>query len=449
MIRLALRSLRADRVRFLATFVTILLSTAMAAAFATLLETALEPMAAMDREILVILGGVIGGWGAIIGTFAPVSTLAMVVQRRTQEVDLLRELGATPRQVSRLVRIETTVIAVMAAGLGALAAAPIGRVLFRILQDGGMVAAGIDHRAGPLSLGTIAAVMVVLAAVSASLATRSAARRTAGDRAGVLPQPGSLPRWRRITGWVLVGFGVCGAQSGITMSLLSDDPYLPMQIAGPAGLLAAAGLATLAPWVLRRGPRVERVLGAGAVRWLAGLSISTRPELMAPVLGPVMLLVAGATGTLMLVGIDARTASDLGGSAEQAESLILLNTAVAVMITVFTAILAVNAQNAVTSGRSAEFARLRLAGATARQVRGLVTAESLLVGGLGSIIGSACALLTVVPMSWTRGEGVLPDAQWWLPLAVAGAATLLTVVAGRFALARFLRLGPQVPAAAR
>lgn len=432
MIRLALRSLRADPTRFAATFVTIALSTAVTASFATLAETAIGPMSALDREILVIMGGVIGGWGAIIGTFAPVSTLAMIVERRAPEMALIRRVGATPTQATRLVQLETLVVAIAAVLVGVAAARPLGRMLFDILQDGDMVAATVDHRAGLLSLGGTAVAMVGLAVGAATIASWRVARRSLGAPRSA---DGSLPLWRIVTGGTLIGFGGSGALSGLVMSQFSDDPYLAMQISGPAGLLAAAGGATLAPALLARTGDLTRRMARDAVGRLAAGNVSGRPSLMSPVLGPVLLLMAGATGTLMLVGIDARTAVEHGGSDAQAESLVLLNTAVAAMISIFTAILAVNAQNAMITGRASEFARLGLAGATPAQLRALVTRESLMVGVLGAAGGAVCSLLTILPMSLARGEGFVPNGLLWLPAALFAAVVAITVVSGRVALA--------------
>ena len=107
MTRLAFASLRHRATASLATFVTVLLGTALMGSFATLAATGTGPVSATDQETLFIMGAVVGGWGALIVLFAVVSTVGITVTQREVEIGLLRTIGATPRQARRLVRAET------------------------------------------------------------------------------------------------------------------------------------------------------------------------------------------------------------------------------------------------------------------------------------------------------------------------------------------------------
>jgi putative ABC transport system permease protein len=83
---LAWRSLRARRTAFLATAASVLLDTAVLLAFLTLLETGLgDGVSAVDREMLVTMAAVIGGWGVVIVVFSVASMLALTVRRRAEE----------------------------------------------------------------------------------------------------------------------------------------------------------------------------------------------------------------------------------------------------------------------------------------------------------------------------------------------------------------------------
>ncbi|HYF71233.1 MAG TPA: ABC transporter permease, partial [Nocardioides sp.] len=116
---LAWRSLRHRATASLATFVAVLLGTALMGSFATLAASASGPVTTADQDTLRTMGTVVGAWGAIIVLSAVVSTVGITVAQREVEIGLLRTVGATPRQPSRLVRAETLLVAVVASALGA------------------------------------------------------------------------------------------------------------------------------------------------------------------------------------------------------------------------------------------------------------------------------------------------------------------------------------------
>ena len=146
--RLALRSLRHRSTAFVATFVTVLLGTALIGSFATLIETAFGPVSDADAESLTIMGAVVGGWGALIVLFSVASTMGITVRQRAAEIGLLRTIGGTPRQARRLIRSEAFLVTSIAAVAGAALAWPGGRALLAMLRSGGMVADGVEYAGG-------------------------------------------------------------------------------------------------------------------------------------------------------------------------------------------------------------------------------------------------------------------------------------------------------------
>ncbi len=131
-------------------------------------------------------------------------------------------------------------------------------------------------------------------------------------------------------------------------------------------------------------------------------------------------------------------------TAAEGDTITLLNNVVVGMIAVFAAIMLVNALLAVVGDRAAEFGRLRLVGGTPDQIRASVLAETLLVSGVGAVLGLVASLATIVPFSIARDEGFVPDGQLWLPVVVAAVAVVLTVGAGRIAVRRALGAGSAV-----
>ena len=433
MIALALSSLRHRRAAFVATFTAVLLGTAMIGSFATMVETASGPVSDTDATALVIMGAVVGGWGTLIVLFSVASTVGVTVARRATETGLLRCVGATPRQVRRLVRAETLAVSVAGAALGAAVAYPGGRALLALVR-GHLVSDDVAFGGGPLSLTAAALGVVATATGASSVAGR---RATSGPVRLTLAEAASEAarvRWWRVLGsLLLLAYGVATALVTVLVTADDPDPYAAMQTCGASAILAGMGLAGLAPVLLRwASALLPRATGASS--YLAIGNARRRPHLLSAVLAPVIVLTATATGILMLVSIDGRTITEAG--AEDAGLITMLNYVVTGMLVLFAAISVVNATVAMLAQRRTELARLHLVGATHRQVRSSVLAEAAIVAGVGIVLGSLASLATVLPFAYARHEGLVPDGQLWLPVAVAVATAALTVGAARLAVRR-------------
>lgn len=420
---LALRSLRQRPRTALATFLAVLLGTLLIGSFATLAESA-AGAAAPDDGTLVILGAVVGGWGAMIVLFSVASTVGITTGQRAGEIGLLRTIGATPRQARRLIARETGAIAVTAALLGALVASLTGRLLFELIRSGGLVSARTEYDAGPASVGGAALLVLAVSAIAAALAGRRATRGPAGVVARESgAEQGRMRWWRVAIALLLVGYGLVMAVITVTVTAHDDDPYAAMSTSGSSSILVGVGLAVLAPVLLRWGAGPVRLLaGRSATAHLASYNTARRAHLLSGVLAPVIVLTAAAAGTLMLVDIDQRS---LPAGSPDSDTITLLNNVVVGMVSLFAAIMVVNAFVATLAHRREELHRLRLLGATARQVRGSVVAEAGVVAAVGVVVGVLAALTTVVPFAVARGEGVVPDGGLWLlPVVVAGVVAL-------------------------
>lgn len=436
---LALASLRHRRTAFAATFLSVLLGAALIGAFATLAETATGPgLSDVDEQTLTIMGIVVGAWGSLIVLFSVASTLAITVRQRAEETGLLRVVGATPRQARRLVLTEVSVVATVAALLGAALAWPAGLVLLSLLRGAGTVADDVQYGGGAAALGTAAALVLLAALVASAVTVRRATTgpvtlALADARAG---GPSRMPWWRTAIGLVLVAYGVVMAVVTVTVTADRADPYAAMSTSGSSSILVGVGLAVLSPALLRRCSRlVAPAVGRGGVAgWLAAYNTSRRPQLLGGVLAPVIVLTAAAVGVLMLVGIDQRT---IGARAtEEGDTINLLNNVVTGMIALFAAVMVFNAFAAVVAGRRQELQRLRLIGATPTQVERSVLAEAGVVAGIGVLLGLLASLATVVPFAMARHEGLVPDGQLWLPPLLVAATVALTLLSARSAVRR-------------
>lgn len=426
---LAVRSLRHRPRAATATFLAVLLGTALIGSFAGLVETSFGA-GGTDAETLVIMGAVVGSWGAMIVLFSVASTVGITATQRAEEIGLLRTVGATPRQARRLIVGETMVVAVIAVLLGAALASVGGRALYGLLQ-GGLITEATAYDAGPAS-GAAAGVLVLLAALLATWVT--AARATRGP-AGLLvresrAERGRRRRWRVVAALLLIGYGVVMAVITIAVTAESDDPYAAMSTSGSSSILVGLGLALLAPVLLRWFAAPARLLlgSAGAVGHVASSHTARRAHLLAGVLAPVIVLTAAAAGTLMLVDIDGRT---LPAGTPDSDTIILLNNVVVGMIALFAAIMVVNAFVAAVAHRRTELKRLHLLGATPRQVGRSVVVEAAIVAVVGVVLGTVAGTASAVPFAIAREEGIVPDGGLWLLPAVAAGVMIVTVGAAR------------------
>ena len=443
MLTLALRSLRHRATAMTATFVAILLGTAVMGSFTPLIQIALESgTPSAERETLLVLGGVVGAWGTVIALFSIVSTVGITVRQREVEIGLLRTVGAEPRQVRALVRAETLVVALVAAVLGAVVASLTSRALLDLLQSGGVVSEQVAHSGGWVAL---AATVVLLLLVSLAASGLAGSRASRGPATVALSEArtgtGRIAWWRWLVAVVAVGHATTMVVMTMATGKDAADPYDAMAMTGSLGLLVAVGLAALAPLLLRAGSWVLRPLLGGTSGHLAAYNTSRRSHLLAGVLAPVMVLAAAAVSILMLVGIDERTLPT-GLPAEVTEgyeTINLLNNVVTAMICAFAAIMVVNAFAALLADRRLELHRLRLLGATPGQVRGSILAEAGVVAAVGTVIGLLAAQATIVPFAYVRGEGLVPDAQLWLPPLLIAGAVALTLASAAGATSRALR----------
>jgi putative ABC transport system permease protein len=431
MIRLAWSSLRARASSFAATFLSIMLASALIGSFATLVQAGLAGgVSHSDRETLLIMGAVVGSWGSVIALFSLTSTLGMTVRQRDAEIALLRTIGSTPRQARRMIRTEVLVLALLASLAGAVIAIAGGAGLLAMLRGSAVISASVGYAgAGTALAGTVVA-LVVVSVLAASIAAR---RATRGSSVVALAQARvggrRLPRWRVVVGLLLVVYGTGMGTFTLVAMRNAKDPYAPMQTCGSAAIVVAVGLATLAPALLRVSAGVIRpLLGLfGTPGYLAGFNASRRAEVLSGVLGPVIVLTATAVGTLMSVGIDGRTLSALTTDRQEQKAVTLLNYVVTGMIAVFAGIMVVNALFVVIGQRREEFRRLRLIGATPQQVRSSVLVEAMTIAMVGIILGLVASVVTVVPYSVVRGEGAVPDGQLWVPAVIAVVAAALTI----------------------
>lgn len=137
---------------------------------------------------------------------------------------------------------------------------------------------------------------------------------------------------------------------------------------------------------------------------------------------PIVVFTAIATGTLYMQSTWNSAHQSVSTDDKNVETL---NYVVVGMIAVFAAVMLVNLLVAEMTSRRREFAQLRLAGATPRQIFLLVGAENVLILTTGVLFGSLAALLTVIPYSIAVTHEALPDTSIGIYCAVVATVIVL------------------------
>ncbi|MFI6876935.1 FtsX-like permease family protein [Streptomyces sp. NPDC050400] len=267
-------------------------------------RTALAPAA--DAKTNWIGGQVVSavaGLATFVTVLMVASTFAFGVSQRRRDIGLLRTVGATPRQVRRLLRAEALAVGAVGAAAGVLLGALAAPALADLLVATGFEPEGFTVRRPPLLFAAVFVVGVLVAVA----AVRGAARRAAGigpldalREATVDDRP--LGRARRTAGLVCTVGGIAAA-----VASASADPTDMITLALLTAVGLITGLTLLAPAFvpplvrLVTRPFVRRARGATAllVRETMLTSVRRTASTLAPVLATVafVVLITGNTRT--------------------------------------------------------------------------------------------------------------------------------------------------------
>ncbi|GIG58142.1 ABC transporter permease [Longispora fulva] len=248
------------------------------------------PDSAKAQVRLVSMSATLGGTALIVAILVVVGTFALLLQQRYREIALLRAIGATPRQIRRLIGGEALLVGVVAGGLGSV----LGIALMSWLRDrfvaAGAIPAALDPVVGfvpPLAaaLVTVAAGLVA-ALVSARRAirirpTEALAESSLGVRTGV----GRLVAGAVVGVLALAGTGLLTILD--TEAASSPVTYLTVLLWCTAVSLLGPPLARGAVAVLAVPLRRFRIGG-----WLAAANSTVGSRRLASVITPLTLMVA-------------------------------------------------------------------------------------------------------------------------------------------------------------
>ncbi|KAB2352211.1 FtsX-like permease family protein [Actinomadura rudentiformis] len=201
------------------------------------------------------IAGVIGMLASVavfVGLFVVANTFGALVRQRTRRLALLGAIGATPRQLKRLIRLEALVMGAVAAAGGVAAGFPVSALITRLFARDGFDVSAADPQFGWVALAVPAAAGIVV--------TQLAAWRAAHRAAGISPVQALRStvtesrerRWPRLLAAFAL-FAGAGLLCALAVTVRVDDPpgqdrtFAVSLMILIGSLLAVTGSAVLTP----------------------------------------------------------------------------------------------------------------------------------------------------------------------------------------------------------
>ncbi|SNQ45573.1 conserved membrane hypothetical protein [Frankia canadensis] len=260
---------------------------------------------------LALLGNTLG-LATFVAVFIVSSTFAFTVVQRYRELALLRLVGASRRQVRRLLFGEALLLGLVGSGLGVLAGLPVMRLqvwlLIRLdlLPDGFTSAWRTWVIGASVGAGVLIAVCGVAAASGRAARVRPlAALREAGGDARLM----TVSRW--LLGVVFLGGGIALL---VIVPHVGPDAAIAMALCSCIVLVVA--VAAFTPLLLPAASLLPRLFAVGPLGRLAHANLRADTRRGAATAAPIIVLftfVIGMAGSLGTLGAAARheTASGL------------------------------------------------------------------------------------------------------------------------------------------
>ncbi|MEU4194305.1 FtsX-like permease family protein [Kribbella sp. NPDC026611] len=256
------------------------------------------PLAGADVSGLQVVLSMVGTISGFITIFVIASTFAFAVASRRQELGLLRLIGATPRQLGRMILGEALLVALAASLTGALAAWLATPLLLSKASYTELAPVRLQPASPWLPLGIAMAAGLLVAMLGA----RSAARRA--GRVGPIDalREASVESGR--IGPVRIVFGVLFLAGAIVMLALirpsTGDGVVPLSMFTP--MVLVIGLTLIAPLLV---PVLGRLWAIPLVAWtrvsgrLARSNVVASPRRSASLAAPI-LAISAIAGSMVL-----------------------------------------------------------------------------------------------------------------------------------------------------
>lgn len=276
-----------------------------------------QDVTAAERTQLDDLGamlGIMSGVSLFMAMFVVASTFGFVVAARQRELGLLRLVGATPRQVRRMVLGESSVVAVLAAGAGCLLGTAVTPAFVAFLDARGVLAVHLTMPAPWLAWGVAAG----CGAVAALLGAWRASKRASKVSPVAALREAGLERRRPSVVAVVVGvLCLAGPVAVLVAAAGAITPLLAIVVGILLPEVVVVGVVCFGrvvfPWLgaLLARPFVDRDVSARLARDHVRSGARTPAALAAPILA--ISAIAGSMIITLSLAADWSTALDRAG----------------------------------------------------------------------------------------------------------------------------------------
>lgn len=260
------------------------------------------------RDAVTAIGGTFGGLALFIAMFVVASTIGLSVLQRQREVALLRAVAATPKQVRRMIRWETLVVALLASVAGLIPGAALAGWLGGALSERGVAPEDME-----VTVGAIPAIAAIGSSVlTALVAVAAAGRRAARVRPTLALQESA--REPRLIGPVRGVAGLLVTAGGVgllAVAVASGDSTSAADLAAISSLVLVVAVALLGPLVARITASLAAALlgrSGNVSGFLAVSNMRTASRRFSSALTPIVLTVA-ISSTMVFVATTREHAS--------------------------------------------------------------------------------------------------------------------------------------------
>ncbi|MFD1937352.1 FtsX-like permease family protein [Nonomuraea mangrovi] len=276
------------------------------------------------RSFVIEVASAFGATMILLVIIVVAGTLALSVQQRRRELALLRAVGATPRQVLRMIGGEAVLVGGIGAVLGAIPGVLLAILLHAVFTAAGVLPSGFSLVVTPLPVLFALLTCVLAARLGGWLAARRAAKVSAVEALGdVAVEPKKL-------GWFRLSLGLLLVPAGLAVAIV-----LPIVLPGESAIDGAAGSALiLVIAVALLGPRlfggVATLLGrhpGGVTRFLAIANSRARARRLSAATTPLIMGVTMASAQLFSGTTLAATAHDQAADGVIADHMVTSDSA--------------------------------------------------------------------------------------------------------------------------
>ncbi|GIJ56767.1 FtsX-like permease family protein [Virgisporangium aurantiacum] len=257
------------------------------------------------RSFISELALAFGGTMILVIMVVVGSTLALSVRQRLRELALLRAIGATPKQVLRMISAETMVVGTLGAVLGVIPGIGLAFLFRATFTLVGAVPADFELSIGPLPVLAAVVLCLVGARLGGWIAARRAARLRPVDALGEAAVEPPKLGWFRVTAGVLlvpaalamafvVPWRLVGEGSAESAAFSAFMLVVAVALLGPR--LLGGAVTVLGPWLNRRSGVSGFLATANAHANSRRIAAATTPLIMGITLGAGQLF-SGTTAT--------------------------------------------------------------------------------------------------------------------------------------------------------